>query len=99
MTPLIGVGALVLSVAMLVAGAVLVAARTASTRVERFWVGLLVVQVELGVVSVACSLLKALEARAVLIAQVVLLGILAITMWPAGESGVEAPSRPRRRHE
>src|SRR5262245_7705735 len=58
---------------MLVATASLVAARTTPVRTDRFWVGLLVAQAELGAVAVACSLAHSLDARAFLLAQAALL--------------------------
>jgi len=70
---LIGLGGLALSAAMLVATASLVAARTTPVRTDRFWVGLLVAQAELGAVAVACSLAHSLDARAFLLAQAALL--------------------------
>ena len=94
MTTLIGLGALGLSAVMLVAGVRLVAVRAARTTSDRFWIGLLVLQIELSMVAVACSLMHALEMRTVLVAQVVLLAGLVLLTRRRRPRGLAPPSCP-----
>jgi hypothetical protein len=79
---------------MLVATASLVAVRTAAGRTERFWIGLLVAQTELGAVAVACSLWHTLEARAFLLGQAVLLAAAVV----ATRALPRRPRGPRQSH-